>query len=135
MRSERGKRLTKLCLMPRAIAVRTSGMMESRPDMAIWLIQSRNAARPRYAVSCTGQRGVSTALLDMTQWPESEVSSPIEDLVAEAKESAGVTDAYGFAEWLVQVKEHFGRVERMPISEMEGAYDEAMGWWEIGNKA
>lgn len=70
----------------------------------------------------------------MIPWLESDVSSPIEDLVAEAK-GAGVQNQYAFAEWLIQTKEHFGDYGTMDICQMESCYDEAIGWWEIGNKA
>lgn len=64
------------------------------------------------------------------------MSSPIEDLIHEAKAKENpCRDAYEFAEWLCQVKQHFGNFRYMGISQMESCYDEAMGWWEIGNKA
>lgn len=53
---------------------------------------------------------------------------PIADWKAEAK-AEGVEDAYGFAEWLVGEKEHFGKPEKMPEYELEMAYEQAMDWW------
>jgi hypothetical protein len=43
---------------------------------------------------------------------------------------AGARDAYEFAEWLVQVRDHFGDCRLMDVTELEMAYEEAMAWWD-----
>ena len=50
------------------------------------------------------------------------------ELISRAK-AYGVVDAYGFAEWLVQVDEHFGPCEQLSESEIDLAYHEAQQMW------
>ncbi len=57
-----------------------------------------------------------------------------QELVRRAIEIGMAVDAYSFAEWLVTDREYYGRIDVMPESEMEMAFEEAMNMWDRVHK-